>query len=214
MLYEVITYSFSVASSADTKEIKITAKSSDGSYVANGKVGIKQVTNAGSVDVGSTDSEAIITNGIGTFTYTPPVDLINASTVSPVQFQVCDKVNTSVCQVFSVSFTSASVGAVKLSVSPYSGTVTTAGGILPVSVLVTDLSGKAVTEGTIEVYNTSGAVAGYFDQSEAEIGTNGVATFQYTGPSPLASGYAQFTFKLKDYPQYYTTWQVTFAPPA
>ncbi len=212
--FTLSSYNFSVTSSSDTKEIKVTAKNSDGSYVANGKVGIKQLTNAGSVDVGSTNSEAVITKGIGTFTYTPPVDLINAASASPVQFQVCDKVNTSVCQVFSVSFTSATVGTVKLSVSPYTGTIVSAGGSLPVTVLVTDLSGKAVTEGFIEVYNASGATAGYFDKAEAPIGDGGIASFQYTGPSPLSSGYGQFIFKLKDYPQYYTTWRVNFVPPA
>ncbi len=199
-----------ITKAEETKSITIQGLKLDNTAVINGKVLIEHPS-TGNVYVGTVPAEVSITDGVGTFTYTAPVDIVNAATVSPANFKIYDKTNPSVSATLSVNFGGGTSATPRLSVSPYSVSVSNNSESVPVTVIVTDENGLALQSGTVEVLNPNGARDGYFSQREAEI-ANGIASFSYTGPNPLSAGSAIFTFRFKENTSYSATWRVTFAP--
>ncbi|MEA2111437.1 MAG: hypothetical protein U9P71_05250 [Campylobacterota bacterium] len=199
-----------VSASDDTKRITIRGLKSDNTLVKNGKVIIKY-PNTGGVDVGTVPSEVEIIDGIGSFTYIAPSNLVTASTVSPVLFTVQDITNSSVSAQLTVSFLDATVSPT-LSVNNGPITITKDAQSIKVNVLAVDSSGVPLKYGTIKLEYPSGTNIGHFAQSEALI-ENGIASFDYTGPDPLVSRSAvSFTFVFKENSVRKTTWNVSFSP--
>ncbi len=199
-----------ISKSEETKSITIRGLKLDNTAVINGKVLI-QYPSTGSVDAGTVPAEVSITDGVGTFNYVAPVDIVKAATISPAQFKIYDKTNPTVSTTLSVNFGGGASVTPRLSVSPTSVTVSQNSESVGVTVLVTDTNGLSFQSGTVEVLNPNGIGAGFFAQSEVEI-TNGTATFSYTGPNPLSSGSATFTFRFKENTAYSATWRVNFVP--
>jgi hypothetical protein len=199
-----------VAGASDTKVITIRGLKSDNTLVKKGKVIIKYPDTNG-IDVGTVPSEVDIIDGIGTFTYTAPSNLVKASTVSPVLFTIEDGTNDSVIAQLTVSFLNATVSPT-LSVNNGPITITEDAFNVKVNVLAVDSAGVPLKYGTIKLEYPTGTNIGHFAQSEALI-ENGIASFDYTGPDPLiARSSASFTFIFKENSSKKTTWNVSFRP--
>jgi len=101
----------------------------------------------------------------------------------------------------------------QLLVSNGSGTITSSGESLSVTVLAKDSEGYPVKGGTVRVKYPANAVrVGLFSSDEVTVSTSGIAIFTYTGPDPLSYGGATFTFEYKENPTYTVNWNVYFRP--
>ncbi|MEA1919419.1 MAG: hypothetical protein U9N52_06215, partial [Campylobacterota bacterium] len=194
----------------ETKLITIRGLKLDNTAVINGKVLI-QYPSSGDVDVGHVPAEVSIVDGVGSFTYTAPIDLINAASISPVQFKIYDITNTAIATFLNVNFGTASSVVPRITVSPTPVSITQNSETVAVTVLATDTNGSALQSGTIMVLNPNGVTAGYFTESEVDI-VNGIAVFSYVGPNPLSAGAATFTFRFKEDSSYERDWTVIFDP--
>lgn len=164
-------------------------------------VGI-QYGNTG-LDVGYfTPASPKVVDGRVTFNYVGPINLLATSgTLGSTVFTLYDKANPGITAPLTVNFVP---NTPKLRVESPTVSLTQDAQKETVTVLAFDsVTNQAFNSGTILVEYptdiTSGAVSGgTFTQNEASI-VNGKAVFDFTGPTPLATGSNQiFTFKYKE----------------
>jgi hypothetical protein len=175
-----------------------------------------------------TPSSVDLSGGFANFTYTAPTNLQSeidsGNTGTSFRFYayssedelLSDVAPITVNITFDTTAIADDIGGnpiAQLLVSNGSGTITTSGESLSVTVLAKDSQGYPVKGGTVRVKYPANAVrVGLFSTDEVAVSTSGIATFTYTGPDPLSYGGASFTFEYKENPTYTVGWTVYFRP--
>lgn len=153
------------------------------------------------LDVGTVPNEVAIVNGVGVLSYVGPSDLSAAGSIGPSTFKIYDKAAADVQATLQVSFvqTGSPIAALKLSTTS-TVQLTQNSESVGIKVFALNYLGQPVAEGTLAVrYPTTTYDNGAFAMLTSAI-SDGIATFDYTGPDKLADNNANWsrTFSFYD----------------